>query len=1442
MFNAPSTLNALGGGRNATKDCEWMAPDDYHRCEFVPRSESRHGHDENAFHLARLVLDCDDRMATLVDAITLGRLVQCGIRTTNPTYVGSLFALITTSARGGFHFHFADVLLATKPADSNGMSLAVGNLLRWVRRATVGLFARLPDNWMEQRSTGPPRRRIDVDENTLRHGRVRMRVYGTAKPDRPDDSVHRVVAVLSDDGFKVNERPRDNDDSLWWCQCAPDLSLASLSVRPNSTQIARFMANPHASLLRMTCGSPFYIYKHVPRCELASPLDPIELVEIFFTMQEPEALVDAVRLAYVDPHMAVAELRRAPGDGVDCAPCLSRGGGACCGVLYSLMRWHANGRSGVVGDKWLFCSASPGVVVSATSRDSRIEFPEWQVLRPIVCVPEVGSSSSAHLMSMPIGSVVYEKGFSLGGGVRTHDRAEMLRRYGFVALARQFCQMEGYNVDQLTSTFREVPLVERVERYRPSPDDPEESTKPKLSRVFAAELAAASSGGEPNLLRLLSVHANTGAGKTTMMMQFVEAAVSARGGRGLPVYVLAVTATRAVSTKLNTDLRCAVERFKHVVSYYRADGRGDGGVPWTRQLENCNLDVVVRVSSLNNSLLRSAEPRRPPDFLLFDESEHGVDYATVSPTLGGASFHGVVPPSHAEVCCALARLGARTKHAVFFCDRDAGISSRYFAAYMAFQCAKMARDNETLCRPIEFIDLRLDIRTPERFVELPSGNYKRLCALVNHFVFEDRKRVILADTTVGGVEQIGKMARRANARLHDIGDGFPDSTIAVVHAKADNDAVAEAIAREPDAFVAANDIRLLAHTGRLSRGTSFDKTRLDKSVMVVHRHTEFSEDQQLRNRLRLLSEQLSTGVRTTFIHFSRDMDKAYCELSRLYANVPLGAVLAACEENLLRRHGEQDWQLTKPHRQLLERSVAAVHRDLGSGGQSFIKADCPLSILAVMHTARRFVGCQLKYAVYRQEVDDNEHERLSLEQFDPALFESICQSAESTSAANKSLLYEQLQKCASGVGNKADREGQLRRLGIIPMAPNREQEEDQEERDDGANLPRCVPNRDLARHSPTFVFSMVTGLVDHELLRIYAFLRHQNDDVAGQLLPRLRSTIRAAIAKPRSLRAQDAVEKLELATLTQVLLLIGCLRCFQVMDVHAYPTRGPRHQYRHDFVPERFNGAVRVLDPWPPHAEMSGDDFASQLIEKRPMLWNDYRMCRGVRSSNDKTKFVRALMASIVNAVLGCAVMGPNGAVRSNYLWYKAAVLPLWAVASHVNVDDLYEWLDTLGDVWAPVFEYEVSNGRPLRPFAHPAHARKVQTALDDFAPPGEESDRTLRQRARVAAAANAAIGDNDVDGAPSDSESGFAEMDDAVDAGGVVLAAGDRFDVGASVSESEGDGEPGSDSGSFNSDSYSSDSSESESSEDGSADDEFDINDAVTKERAEELEVDEDE
>jgi hypothetical protein len=626
--------------------------------------------------------------------------------------------------------------------------------------------------------------------------------------------------------------------------------------------------------------------------------------------------------------------------------------------------------------------------------------------------------------------------------------------------------------------------------------------------------------------------------------------------------------------------------------------------------------------------------------------------------------------------------------------------------------------------------------------------------------------------------------------------------------------------------------------------------------VAAHAHTEHRENLvQLPNRPCMLSEQLATGTRTIYVHFDRDMDKDHAEKVRLLATIPLGVALAACEENLLRRYREDDHTMVKELRRLARRlldnrSAASVRRRPSSRGHAFLEANCPLSMIALMHTARRFVGCLLHYAVYLQEIRDNDYEHTSLEQFDGALFTSIVESAVSTSKANKSLLYDELRTAADDKCAKPDeRKRRLRALGVLE--PEGVVSLAMRERLDAPPL-RCVPDLGLALKSPTFVHTMMSGAVDLEVLRIYAFLTHQGEPMDDQLAVRLGANVGAAIKRPQELRAPHALDRLHLSTITLVLLALGCLRTFKIRQVHAYPRRGKSLQYRHDFCAERFDGAARVRHPWPPYVELSGDEFVSLVLSSLPRLKRDYGLCRGVRSNHLKTEHARSAFASIVNSVLGCAIIA-GGAVRSDYLWYKAALVPQWARQRErvVVKPELLVWFESLGDVWAPVFEYEANHGgRPLRPFAHPAHARRVQTGLAQFAPPGERTDAELRKLARVAV-------DDDDAASPfaSDVDEAAAVEEDSADEPEEVELDGPDMRRRVVLDDDDDDDDEVEESARIRRRSFvrarrpavvddrvplppSSDESDMD---DGDSSDDFDNDDAIRKERDEELEFDDD-
>jgi hypothetical protein len=489
-----STLSAMSGGRkDARVDCESVSPDAYLADEFAVKSAAGLAYDERAPHLARLVLDCDERTATLSDAVNLVLLLQCALRSAFAGF-GRLDALITTSMRGGFHLHFHDVVFAVQPTqrcEKQNLPLVVCQLLRWVRCVACVMFAPLPADFVAAARAEPRRLRVDVDQDPLDNG-VRCRIFGTQRTDvvdvEPADTEHRVVAVVVDNGT-VHKVPGDAGVGQvpWWQRLlSVPLSLASLSVRPDSAQVARFMRDPVANNVRMVRGSAFFAFRSAPTHALDTFMP--ELAQLFFpTHEQPWQLADQVELTYVNSNMAVAVCRREPGDGLDCVACRRRRT-PCRGTrLFSLLRWHNRGGSARAGDIWHHCDASPGAVESITALDRRVNIDEWRVriAQPPAPLP-FGSSAPPpplpHLMSLPLSFAVYERGLELGAGVRTHDAAAVDAQFSFAMLARAMATAEGVLLsDNEAALMRTLPTVEHSLEYTPSPDDPDELLKPSSS-------------------------------------------------------------------------------------------------------------------------------------------------------------------------------------------------------------------------------------------------------------------------------------------------------------------------------------------------------------------------------------------------------------------------------------------------------------------------------------------------------------------------------------------------------------------------------------------------------------------------------------------------------------------------------------------------------------------------------------------------------------------------------------------------------------------------------------------------------------------------------------------------------------------------------------------------------------------------------------------------
>jgi hypothetical protein len=440
-----------------------------------------------------------------------------------------------------------------------------------------------------------------------------------------------------------------------------------------------------------------------------------------------------------------------------------------------------------------------------------------------------------------------------------------------------------------------------------------------------------------------------------------------------------------------------------------------------------------------------------------------------------------------------------------------------------------------------------------------------------------------------------------------------------------------------------------------------------------------------------------------------------------------------------------------------------------NAGRPYLNANSPLAWNALLNIARGFVGRKLHYAVFRQDAADSGAVFTKMRDFNAPLHKRLLENAKSMTPVNQTHKYELL--CSAPLRDARDDRDRhmkidmLKVLGLVvdddddvdddnddndddddddddnddndddndDNDDNDEQEEDEEEDAEHVerDLPSCVPALDRVPSSPTLMFSLLdSGDAAALMERLHMFLMHQSDDV-NVLCGGVQATYERISRGEREIQLHHVSDKLQsgtrsLSAVTQVLLTVAILRVFGIDAVHQHRRVGKSGRFAHDWTPSSFDAEREVCDPWSPHQTMSADEFGDALLRRVAELKRDYRMCRGVRkpaspadSSDIKRKSLCAIGRSIVNEVLGCNVIANDGAVRSVYLHYKAALLPYWARARRAELsDDVYAWLDSIGDVWARVFEQEEQvRGvkKPIRPFTHPAHARSVQTSLAKF-------------------------------------------------------------------------------------------------------------------------------
>jgi hypothetical protein len=1354
------TLNAMDGG--ASVDCEYLGPEQYLRDEFEVRSMRERAYDENARHLARLVLDCDERTATIADAIGLVRLLQCALLSAFAGF-GRLYAAITTSARGGFHLHFPDVIFTVHPLHRAEAQtpLAVHNLLRWMRRTANAMFVAPPTDFSTVATAEPPKLRVDVDEAPLNNG-VRCRIFGTLRTDltdvAPADTQHNVVAVV-DEGGKVHRMSDPHTAAHWW-QRVPSapLTLGSLSVRPNAAQVARFMCDPLAASLHMVRGSPSYAFKGAPPCELETALTGEELAALFFpTHEQPHLIAEQIALRFVNANMALAVCRRTPGDGIDCAVCRRRGA-ACGGTeLRSLVRWHPCGARERAGDIWQCCDAAPDLIESVTRSDCRVLIDEWRVRQlPLIRLPfgtAAPQPAEANLLAMPLLQTVYERGFELGDGTRTHTAADAAR-FDFSALLRAMAAAEGVSLGGIApAAIRTMPTVQRTRDYTPSKSDVGESLKPRVSAEFADELRDAAQSSD---LALMSIRAPPGYGKTYLLKEMICRYVNAHKDGG-PLLVLMVTALRNVNSKLRADVTTELKsaRLRASVSFYADDARGED--KWW-QPSRGPYDAIVRITSCN-AIVRSVRGGVRPHLLLIDESEHSVAYSATAGTLGGTLYHGRAAPLHEDVCLSLWCAGAKTRWAVVMLDRDAGFNSRLCAANMALQCVIGAHHvGRPLARTITHRELQLAVRIPRAYVMLPAGDEDVLLALLLQIVVSERKRVIVADMSAQHAKLLCRKLRHAIADEHWPDGQYPN--VGLLHAKLDKQFLNQ-VASDPLRYCTEQHIDVLIHTPVLTRSSSLDTPYFDYNVIVLRPNTDWNEGAQGESRQRLTLSQLATGVRTTYVQFASSM-LSPPELVRYFADVTVGVALYACNERLLQQHRERD---TEAWGQVL-RSLHAVQYD-AIDGRPYIEPNSRMAFTAVINIARQWLARLLHFRVFLQECRDDAVRVSDIAADKLAELRQSASVLDEPDSHRMAQLYDEL--CNAPLQEYGDKQYDRKVAGLCalglrgPVVANRYHDDDDDD-DDNERQPAlaCVPSAADAPKSPTFMQHLIEGRsIEHDMQTLHAFLTHQGDDAVDLVAALKRTCDKTAVwAKVRwhtvDRQVQTPMEATErISTVTEVLLVIAILRALQITDVHQLV---PRDNGRHrcPFKAARFADRCTVRDPWPPHNLIAGSELRTRLVERAPQLKLKYRAYGDFDSPGQKR--LGALLRSIVNNVLGCQLVGKRGRVDARQLQFKAAMMAAWAHRRQLTLaPPLVVWLTSLGDIWQPIFDTERQQAyKPFTPFTHVAHTHLIQRELAKHAPSPTDLPPPLprNKRARnTSSPADADSSDDDFDASSDNSD-----------------------------------------------------------------------------------------
>lgn len=912
---------------------------------------------EIARHFARLVLSLqrpDGAAVALDDAKVVVERFQLALRLHFHGYA-ALTAVLQATADHRYRAHFPFVPYTTSDVLESGREMPheMENLVDLVRRMRAQ--ASLADDGTGAKAGGaaPPPMPVDIEPISARIDRTGF----------------RVVAVLDDDGVWYHKDDvhlvAGDDHSGWWRKVPAPVEYRldddSLVVRPCDLLWERFVVHGHR--LRLLAGAFCHDYSTaVPSVDVATlPLRP-ELLQIC-------AIPDA-RLSYVDTHLVVAG---GNGEFVVLRRVETR-------VLVNHYRdgdFTPMSRVEWSSEWWPRCAWRTEPVAAAD--------------RPL----------SSHLFALPLASLLYRAGLAVEldydarprgqlNPPRLTDADEIDRVFTLATLTDALLRMSRLSAlsDEERDQLASPPAVSEQRVY--SWNDGAGGGKPRMDEIFRRQLA--------ELLRLLFDEAERsltvcvasappGFGKTYAIVKLLLDLVRQHSG-ARPFLLLFAFSLCNVGSKLLGDIERALEQAglsRHVVlSHYDTESVEQ----WT---ERCvrpanDVRVLARFTTIS-SLLPQRRYRHTAlsyDGIVIDECEAALRFMSTAPILKRRD----------ETRDALVALcAAPSVRLVQLLDRDAGLSTRLFAAEIAHHSVKRARHHNLPLRRITCRELRLTVRYARTFITLPAGDEMFAAAMLYELVVRRRRNVLVSVSSKRGAKALND-AFRCVADMHDRDDDDRARSRRVVLVHGDSDKrVRDKLARDANAFVAKHQPSLLIYTGTLGRGTSFDAVEpphFHDVVLLVYPHVGDDDDKQAIDRARMTLSQLEGGSRIVYVMpCERRTKPRYPLVRRVGLSSTLGAMWHAINDELASRYAQ-------------DQSAAALLGGGGRGGRALDSTVCfdlatdtrphlnaarPATFLTAIMIGLQRLALELKSEVYLQDIVDTGTEVRALKDADRELFD-----------------------------------------------------------------------------------------------------------------------------------------------------------------------------------------------------------------------------------------------------------------------------------------------------------------------------------------------------------------------------------------------------------------------------------------------------------------------